>query len=86
MAGAFVRVSGVFRRALRRALELAAETGGIVDPTIGRQTEIFEYGPEVEPAELAATLEGVMTRLMGHLPRSSRFLAQTRRTLLAPLP
>jgi DNA repair protein RecO (recombination protein O) len=32
-------------------------------------------------AELAATLEGVMTRLMGHLPRSSRFLAQTRRGL-----
>ena len=36
-------------------------------------------------AELAATLEGVMTRLMGHLPRSSRFLAQTRRPL-SPLP
>ena len=36
-------------------------------------------------AELAASLEGVMTRLMGHLPRSSRFLAQTRRTL-SPLP
>jgi hypothetical protein len=32
-------------------------------------------------AELAATLEGVMTRLMGHLPRSSRFLAQTRAPL-----
>ena len=25
----------------------------VTDPTIGRQTEIFEYGPEVEPAELA---------------------------------
>ena len=29
----------------------------------------------------AATLEGVMTRLMGHVPHSSRFLAQTRRPL-----
>jgi DNA repair protein RecO (recombination protein O) len=36
-------------------------------------------------AELAATLEGVMTRLMGHVPHSSRFLAQTRRPL-SPLP
>ena len=36
-------------------------------------------------AELAAMLEGAMTRLMGHLPRSSRFLAQTRRSL-SPLP
>ena len=34
-------------------------------------------------AELASTLEGVMSRLIGHLPRSSRFLAQTRRTLTA---
>ncbi len=34
-------------------------------------------------AELAATLEGVMTRLIGHVPRSTRFLAQTRRTLTA---
>jgi recombinational DNA repair protein (RecF pathway) len=32
-------------------------------------------------AELRALLEGVMTRLIGHLPRSSRFLAQTARTL-----
>jgi DNA repair protein RecO (recombination protein O) len=36
-------------------------------------------------AELAVTLEGVMARLMGHLPRSSRFLVQTRRAL-SPLP
>jgi DNA repair protein RecO (recombination protein O) len=36
-------------------------------------------------AELAATLEGVMTRLMGHVPHSSRFLAQTRRPF-SPLP
>lgn len=32
-------------------------------------------------AELSATLEGVMARLIGHLPRSSRFLTQTRRSL-----
>ena len=31
--------------------------------------------------ELAALLEGAMARLMGHVPRSSRFLAQTRRAL-----
>ena len=31
--------------------------------------------------ELRALLEGVMTRLIGHLPRSSRFLAQTARGL-----
>ncbi len=29
----------------------------VTDPTIGRQTEIFEYGPEVEPAELAVLSE-----------------------------
>ncbi len=36
-------------------------------------------------AEMAALIEGVMIRLMGHLPRSSRFLAQTRLPL-SPLP
>lgn len=34
-------------------------------------------------AELAATVEGVMGRLMGSLPRSSRFLIQTRRRITA---
>jgi recombinational DNA repair protein (RecF pathway) len=34
-------------------------------------------------SELRALLEGVMTRLIGQLPRSSRFLAQTARTLTA---
>jgi hypothetical protein len=34
-------------------------------------------------SELRALLEGVMTRLIGHLPHSSRFLAQTARPLTA---
>jgi DNA repair protein RecO (recombination protein O) len=34
-------------------------------------------------AELAATVEGVMGRLIGSLPRASRFLAQTRREITA---
>src|SRR5499425_2067019 len=34
-------------------------------------------------AELAATVEGVMGRLIGSLPRASRFLAQTRRDITA---
>jgi hypothetical protein len=37
--------------------------------------------------ELTATVEGVMGRLIGSLPRSSRFLAQTRRSLVQlPVP
>src|SRR5262247_363602 len=34
-------------------------------------------------AELAATVEGLMGRLIGSLPRASRFLAQTRREITA---
>ena len=34
-------------------------------------------------AELAATVEGMMGRLIGSLPRASRFLAQTRRDITA---
>jgi 1-phosphofructokinase family hexose kinase len=49
----------------------------VIDPTAGRQTEIFEYGPEVEPAELemlisklrylAASASSIV--LAGSLPR-----------------
>ena len=55
----------------------------VIDPTIGRQTEIFEYGPEVEPAELA-----VLTEKLRYLSRqrqrdrAGRLAAAARRSRL----
>jgi len=40
-----------------RIADESRTTTVLVDPTIGRQTEIFEYGPEVSPGELATLLE-----------------------------
>lgn len=42
-AGEFVHVSETFGGTLRQALELAAETGGIVDPTLGAALESAGY-------------------------------------------
>ncbi len=63
----------------------------VTDPTIGRQTEIFEYGPEVEPAELAVLSEklrylsasATAIVLAGSLPRrvDPDWYAQTVRDL-----
>jgi len=47
-SGEFVRVSETFGRALQRALELAAETGGIVDPTLGGALESAGYIDDFE--------------------------------------
>ncbi|MDX6488554.1 MAG: FAD:protein transferase [Gaiellaceae bacterium] len=47
-AGEFVHVSESFRRALRRALELASETGGVVDPTLGGAIESAGYSGDFE--------------------------------------
>ncbi len=60
-----------------RIADESRTTTVVVDPTIGTQTEIFEYGPEVEPAELAMLLEklrylaasAAMIVLAGSLPR-----------------
>ena len=40
------------------------------------------FGPSLT-RELSALLEGVVARLMGRVPQSSRFMAQTRRGLSA---
>ena len=63
----------------------------VTDPTIGRQTEIFEYGPEVEPSELAVLSEklrylaasATAIVLAGSLPRrvDPDWYAQTVRDL-----
>lgn len=63
-SGEFVRVSETFGRALQRALELAAETGGIVDPTLGSAlesagyTDDFELMPLDDPRPTAAGSPG----------------------------
>ncbi len=63
-AGQFVRVSELFGGALRRSLELAADTGGIVDPTLGRAlesagyTEDFELLPLDDPRPVVAGSSG----------------------------
>ena len=63
-SGEFVRVSETFGRALQRALELAAETGGIVDPTLGGALESagyiddFELMPLDDPRPTAAGSPG----------------------------
>jgi recombinational DNA repair protein (RecF pathway) len=68
-----VPVSGAAVGLLKRLRSLAWEEGVRLPLAAGLD------------AELAALLEAVMSRLMGHLPRSSRFLAQTRAPL-SPLP
>jgi 1-phosphofructokinase/tagatose 6-phosphate kinase len=63
----------------------------VIDPTVGRQTEINEYGPEIEPDELAVLSEKVRylstgahgVVLAGSLPRRvpEDWYAQTVREL-----
>jgi 1-phosphofructokinase family hexose kinase len=74
-----------------RIADESRTTTVVVDPTISRQTEIFEYGPEVDPAELAILLEKLrylsasagMIVLAGSLPRrvDPDWYAQTIRDL-----
>ena len=60
-----VAVSPLFARALRVALDVAAETGGIVDPTLcGRWREVVIAGPLLSrPPGLALDLNGVVKAL-----------------------
>jgi 1-phosphofructokinase family hexose kinase len=63
----------------------------VIDPTVGRQTEINEYGPEIDPGELAVLEEKIryLSRgahavvLAGSLPRRvpQEWYAQTVREL-----
>jgi thiamine biosynthesis lipoprotein len=47
-AGRFVRVSPAFARALHAALELAATTDGLVDPTLGAALEAAGYADDFD--------------------------------------
>jgi hypothetical protein len=61
-------------------------SGGLLGTLIRLRTLSWEealrlnLAPDLD-AELVAVLEGVAARLMGRYPLSSRFLAQTRRSL-----
>jgi FAD:protein FMN transferase len=46
--GRFVRVSAPFARALAAALDLAAATNGVLDPTLGAAIEAAGYGDDFE--------------------------------------
>ena len=47
-AGRFVRVSPAFARALHAALELAAATDGLLDPTLGAALEAAGYADDFD--------------------------------------
>ena len=67
------------------ALDLSGAAVGLLKRlrTLGWDESIrLPLAPDLD-AELAATVEGVMGRLIGSLPRASRFLAQTRREITA---
>jgi DNA repair protein RecO (recombination protein O) len=67
------------------ALDLSGAAVGLLKRlrTLGWDESIrLPLAPDLD-AELAATVEGVMGRLIGSLPRASRFLAQTRRDITA---
>jgi thiamine biosynthesis lipoprotein len=75
-SGELVRVSGDFAAHLALALDLAAETGGLVDPTLGRAIEAAGYDRDfaalgVDPRPLGATRPGAWrdVRLVGRLLR-----------------
>jgi len=66
------------------ALDLSGAGVGLLKRlrTLGWEEGIrLPLAPDLD-AELIATVEGVMGRLIGSLPRSSRFIAQTRRALV----
>ena len=67
------------------ALDLSGAAVGLLKRlrTLGWDESIrLSLVPDLD-AQLAATVEGVMGRLIGSLPRASRFLAQTRREITA---
>jgi FAD:protein FMN transferase len=64
-AARVLAVSQLFARALEAALDAAADTGGLVDPTLGRGTgEVLLSGPMLSrPPGLALDLNGVVKAL-----------------------
>jgi thiamine biosynthesis lipoprotein len=71
-----VRVSPFFARTLRRALDVAVDTGGLVDPTLGAALEAAGYdrdfsllGDDAAPAGAAAPSRLEEVRLEGLLLR-----------------
>jgi thiamine biosynthesis lipoprotein len=75
-SGRAVAVSGLFARALESALEAAAETDGLVDPTLGAAIEAAGYSrdfaelePDPRPAEAGAVGSWQRVRLTGTLLR-----------------
>src|SRR5438105_1473058 len=72
--GPLVRVSALFARTLRAALDAAAATGGLVDPTLGAALEAAGYDrdfarvvPDASPAGAAAPGRWRSVRLAGRV-------------------
>ena len=72
--GPLVRVSALFARTLRAALDAAASTGGLVDPTLGAALEAAGYDrdfarvvPDASPAGAAAPGRWRSVRLAGRV-------------------